>query len=177
MHMKNASILVILITFFLQACATPYSGPQPNLSAKGDSAQLEYYRFRMDDSFWAQKRLGFHMGTERTLYTRQSLDPIIAEISPRALDELQVARHWETAQSLFFLVMMGGFIGSFANGSRDTPLANTLFWSGAGLSITCGMISIGMISKAASYYNEDLRSKLGIASNALPQGLQFSVAY
>ena len=164
----------VLLAFLLavSGCATVYQGPLPNLSLRGAEAEKEYQQFKMVDS----SGQGFSMGPEKSLYTRDSLNPVFAAVSPRAMEKLENADHWKTAEDISLGVAGAALIALITSSNSDTQhvfLISTL--SADAVSIICGMVRWGELSTAQKMYNADLRDKLGVKAPKMAAAMSFSV--
>ncbi len=163
--------LLLIVSFFLCSCVSDYKGRKPDFSLKGESARKEIERFRLSDHFLDQRRNAFEMGPEgeTEIYLSESLKPIIREVSPAALKELEVAEKWTRLWWIPYGIAIGVLAVEVANKDKDWhPASTAVFWSALGTSVGFSFYQLSVMQNTTKIYNEDLKSKFapGIGYNA-----------
>jgi len=161
--------VLLIISLLVQGCATAYRGPGPDLSLRGEAAKAEYEKFEMSESFWNGGATP--LGPSNQLYTRESLRPILAEVSPDAIQSMDRARKWQKAVFVSFGFAMAGLLGSLLAPSGSSTQA-ILFGGGltmAGVELGCGVISDINLAQSGEEFNRDLRRRLEISESIGPQ--------
>ena len=143
----------------LSGCASVYRGGYPNY--KSSEREQELRKFTMTEGFWRQSPAIMTMND--VAYTRESIEPLLLEVSPRAIRRIEKAKTWRLVQLLALIpsaAILAATWGSDQGFSRDQSLA---VWSGIGLSWGAGFASAFQMNRAAIEYNEDLRMKFAPA--------------
>ena len=136
----------------LSACATTYTGPSPDFSKKGGDAFGEYEKFELAKNYGALNLYSARMGNQD--YYRESVDPIINEISPASTVKL---KRMDVAKYANWAIFAATMVCIFQ--PRDTWANSTGYWLGlAGILGTGIYINIQGMG-AAENYNKDLKSK------------------
>ena len=159
------SLLLVLVT----GCASiDYSGKGPDLSLKGSpEANSEYAKFKLTKSSFGYDQFRAVKMGEETHYTLNSLKPVIADVSPSALEGFHKARVLNTVG----LSLLGAAIVFLF--TQDWPVKDTAavvyygtLIGSVGVNIWAGHVR----SEAIDQYNSDLRTKL---SPGMKVGFQF----
>jgi hypothetical protein len=167
----------VLLAFSVSGCATAYRGPGPDLSLRGEAAEQEYLKFEMNDSFWLAPAT--HLGESKTIYSRESLRPMMAEVSPSSIDSLDRAHNWRTAETITLGLSLAGLIGVLAthSGSSAQTAFEIVTLSGAGISIGCGIARDVNYAESGADFNRDLRTKLGLRPTASAPNLNIALKF
>ena len=169
-------MLVLPLILLTQGCAT-YNGAGPNLSLKGDAAKQEYEKFKMSQTFSTGR--GVQLGRDGPAYSRDSLRPIMADISPDAIASLDRAHKWWNAEGITLGLALGSLVGYLVSPANSS--ARTAFFISTitldGVSIGCAIGRDSNWSDSIDEFNRDLKSKLGISKTAVAPGINFALHF
>lgn len=155
--------LLIMATLLLTSCATinTYNGEKPNLKLTGEKRELELEKFHLADSYFSNGYKVLTMGPDRTLYTLESLKPIIEEVSPEAIKQARYASYASYTQiillSAAFTILVTDFeVGEWSNAKETT------YYSLLASSLGAGFVSMYFTKNISTHFNNDLKEKLSL---------------
>lgn len=153
--MRKICALLLPAILVLNGCATTYTGEGPDFSLKGAEAKAEIRKFTIDPAFSQHGADVYRMGPERTAYWRSSLEPMISEVSPAAMQTIETVKWWQLAQLTFLAAAVGILISpNYSWSSLSGP-----YYAVIGLSIGAGVYGNIVAGDAADQYNRDLEQK------------------
>lgn len=154
-------ILAIVLSVAISGCVTAYKGPPPNFNLKGEAALAEYDRFKFYEGIWWQPANAFRMGTNPVgIHWAGSLEPVMSEVSPKALQIEQDSRVYLNAYWISYVAFVGSIIYELSDDDNKMSIEQTVLMYGS-LGIALGSIGIRAhhMRQAAQQYNQDLRTK------------------
>lgn len=154
-------LALLLMAFLLGACATAqrWDGTDPNFQLSGEAARQELDLYTFKEEGFLKQREGFHMGRHSTLYTLDSLAPMIERQAPEASERVStVQRGLKLNRKVGWVSLALLLAGSLMQDDLQTALVGlgsvgAVWWAGRDSYLRW------QLTKVAPLYNEELQSK------------------
>jgi hypothetical protein len=158
---KKKLVILIVLGFVIQGCATPYQGPIPDLNLKGPQGQEEFNRFKFKEGFFNNGANSFLMGQDEKRYTLDSLRPVIDGVSPnstRSLETASTLQDFGIASSAFFWTSLIVLI--LTPSQQTANVAGAVALVSLGSEIGFAIAYTSKMADVAEEYNHELQKKL-----------------
>lgn len=88
-HVKMIKLLFLLALTASCTTARKWDGKDPNLNHTGEAARQELDNYTFKEDGLLTQRSGYRMGPLETLYTLESLAPMMKRVAPQQVDKIE----------------------------------------------------------------------------------------
>ena len=167
LNVKKIALQLTTLTTLIAlgtGCATvhDFREPGPNLSLRGEEAQKEFQKHQFRETFWFQTPHYYEMGPHEIKYSLNTLRPMMENVSPASINQMDAAYGWRTAFFIVSGVGLASTIGFWIAG--EEKIALPIIWGTVGAQQVTRTVFALKLKSAAENYNRDLREKLGLSA-------------